>query len=120
MSAAESTAGAAGATRGRRRVQRGVVKSDKRDKTISVTISWKNKHPLYNKYIRQRTVLHAHDEQNEAREGDLVEVQETRPVSKTKRWRLVKVLERAKLSTAERSAADESAAAAKTAEEPAK
>lgn len=103
-------------TQGRRRVQRGVVKSDKRDKTISVTVSWKTKHPLYGKYIRQRTVLQAHDADNTAREGDIVEVQETRPLSKTKRWRLVQVLERAKLSTAERSAADESAKDSETQE----
>ena len=98
---------ASSATRGRRRLRRGRVKSDKRDKTISVVVEWKRQHPLYGKYVRQRTVLHVHDERNEAVEGDLVEVQETRPLSKTKRWRLVKVLDRAKLTAHEAKAADE-------------
>ena len=98
---------ASSATRGRRRFRQGRVKSDKRDKTISVVVEWKKKHPLYGKFVRQRTVLQAHDERNEASEGDLVEVQETRPLSKTKRWRLVKVIEHAKLTAHEARAADE-------------
>ena len=86
--------------RGRRRVQRGRVVSDKMDKTISVNIEWRAKHALYGKYIRRRTRLYAHDAENTAHVGDLVEVQETRPLSKQKRWRLVKVLERSRLAQA--------------------
>lgn len=94
-------------TRGRRRIQRGRVRSDKRDKTITVVFEWTKPHPLYGKYVKQRTVVQAHDANNEAREGDLVEVQETRPLSKTKRWRLVQIVERARLTAAEARAADD-------------
>jgi small subunit ribosomal protein S17 len=72
------------------------VTSDVRDKTISVTVERTVRHPLYNRVVRKQKKLMAHDERNEARLGDLVEVMETRPLSKTKRWRLTKVLERAK------------------------
>ncbi len=73
----------------------GVVTSSARDKTIKVTVSYQVRHPKYGKYIRRRTVLHAHDEQNECHNGDLVEVMHCRPLSKTKCWRLVKVLQQA-------------------------
>ncbi|MBS0191472.1 MAG: 30S ribosomal protein S17 [Planctomycetes bacterium] len=72
----------------------GVVESDKRDKTRKVVISYQSMHPKYGKYIRQRTVLHIHDEKNESRLGDVVEVAQCRPMSKTKFWRLVRIVER--------------------------
>ncbi len=82
--------------RAERKVRSGKVTSDRRDKTISVTIERVVRHPLYGRVVRKRKKLMAHDEMNEARQGDLVEVMETRPLSKTKRWRLVKIIERAK------------------------
>ncbi len=75
----------------RRRVE-GVVESDVRDKTIRVRIDRLVKWPKYGKYVRRRTVVHAHDERNEARTGDRVELMECRPVSRTKTWRLVRIL----------------------------
>lgn len=72
----------------------GVVESDKRDKTRKVVIAYQSMHPKYGKYIRQRTVLHIHDEKNESKLGDLVEVAQCRPMSKTKFWRLVRIVER--------------------------
>jgi len=74
----------------------GVVTSDKMDKTITVTIERKVKHPIYGKYIKTTKKFKAHDEKNDAKQGDTVKISETRPLSKTKRWRLVEVLERAK------------------------
>ena len=71
----------------------GTVTSAKADKTLRVVVDFSTKHPLYGKYIRRRTVLHAHDEKNEAKAGDRVEVMSCRPKSKTKRWRLVRILE---------------------------
>lgn len=79
--------------------QVGVVTSAARDKTIRVTVSYLVRHPKYGKYIRRRTVLHAHDERNECRDGDVVEVMACRPLSKTKAWRLVRVLRRAPRET---------------------
>ena len=73
----------------------GRVVSNKMDKTITVTVERQVQHPLYRKIIRRRTKLHAHDEQNECGEGDLVMIEECRPLSRTKSWRLVKVLEKA-------------------------
>lgn len=73
----------------------GRVVSNKMHKTVTVLIDRKIRHPLYHKYIRRRTKLHAHDENNEGGQGDLVLIQECRPFSKTKSWRLVKVLEKA-------------------------
>src|SRR6478752_9562749 len=73
----------------------GVVASDKGDKTIKVVVNYQTKHPKYGKYLKRRTVLHAHDEKNEAKEGDTVEIAECRPLSKTKHHRLVRVVERA-------------------------
>ena len=83
------------ADRGSRNVEEGIVLSDVRQKTITVEIRRLVKHPRYGKYIYRSTHLHAHDEKNEAKKGDRVEVVETRPISKQKRWRLVKVIERA-------------------------
>lgn len=71
----------------------GVVTSDARDKTRKVAISFSTKHPKYGKYIRRRTVLHVHDEENTSKVGDRVEVAECRPLSKTKSWVLVKIIE---------------------------
>ena len=73
----------------------GRVVSAKMNKTITVEIERKVRHPLYQKYIRRRTKLHAHDENNECDEGDLVVIEECRPLSKSKSWRLVKVVEKA-------------------------
>ena len=80
---------------GGRRVEEGIVTSDVRQKTIRVEIKRLVKHPRYGKYIFRSTNLHAHDEKNEAKKGDRVEIVETRPISKQKRWRLVKIIERA-------------------------
>ena len=89
--AAAKVAGDVAPTRVRpRRI--GVVKSDKMQKTITVVIERLVKHALYKKYVRERTILRAHDEKNEAKLGDLVEVEFTRPLSKTKRWNLVRVI----------------------------
>ena len=73
----------------------GVVESDKRDKTRRVVIHYVTKHPKYGKYVRQRTVLHVHDEANDSKLGDRVEIVPCRPVSKTKTWKLVRVVDRA-------------------------
>ncbi len=73
----------------------GVVESDARDKTRTVSINYSTKHPKYGKYIRQRTRLHVHDENNESRRGDRVEIAECRRLSKTKSWTLVRVIEAA-------------------------
>lgn len=73
----------------------GVVSSDKRSKSRTVVIAYAGKHPKYGKYMRKRTVLQVHDEKNESRVGDRVEVAECRPISKTKSWVLVRVVERA-------------------------
>lgn len=90
------TADTAVAERGARKYRVGLVVSDKMDKTITVAIERQVKHPIYGKFIKQTTKLKAHDETNEAGEGDVVRIQETRPLSKTKRWRLVEVVERAR------------------------
>ena len=85
-----------GAQRARRKVRTGVVTSDKMDKTIMVRIDSTVLHPLYRKTVRRSSKLAAHDENNEAHVGDKVRIMETRPLSATKRWRLVEVVERAK------------------------
>ncbi len=90
-SAATKTGGA----RGRRRRFEGVVVSAKMDKTITVQHTALRPHPKYGKYVKRYTKLKAHDEHNEAREGDLVEIAETRPLSKTKRYRLVRIVRKA-------------------------
>ncbi|MCH7526547.1 MAG: 30S ribosomal protein S17 [Planctomycetes bacterium] len=83
------------AQRRKRRLRVGVVSSDKGDKTIKVVCTYMIKFPKYGKYVRRRTVLHAHDEKNEASTGDRVEVMECRPISKTKHWNLVRVIRHA-------------------------
>ena len=83
------------AQRGKRRVAVGVVTSDKMNKTRRVEIPRLEKHARYGKYIRRRTICYAHDENNESHQGDLVEIAETRPLSKTKNWRLVRVVTKA-------------------------
>ena len=82
--------------RGRRKVRVGVVVSDGMDKTVVVRIDRQVRHPLYGKTVRRSSKLAAHDEENHAHVGDTVRITETRPVSKTKRWRVVEVVERAK------------------------
>jgi small subunit ribosomal protein S17 len=74
----------------------GVVASDKMDKSIVVSVLRKVKHPKYGKFVKKTTKFVAHDEKNDCREGDTVLIMETRPLSKTKNWRLIEVLERAK------------------------
>ena len=82
--------------RNSRKVYRGRVVSDKMDKTVTVAVETMKKHPLYGKRVKYTKKFKAHDEQNTAREGDLVEIMETRPLSKTKRFRLVNVVEKAR------------------------
>ena len=81
---------------GRPKVRQGKVVSAKADKTIVVRVDVTRRHRMYKKIIRESTTLHAHDERNDANEGDLVRIIETRPMSKTKRWRLTDVLERSR------------------------
>ena len=78
-----------------RKTRTGVVVSDKMDKTIVVAVYNNERHPLYKKIVKKTYKLKAHDENNEAHEGDTVRVMETRPLSKDKRWRLVEIVERA-------------------------
>jgi small subunit ribosomal protein S17 len=79
-----------------RKTRIGVVTSNKMTKTITVAVERKVKHPIYGKFVKKTTKFHAHDEKNECTIGDLVRIMETRPLSKTKRWRMVEVLEKAK------------------------
>ncbi len=82
--------------RSRRKLRVGVVVSDAMDKTVLVRIDRKMRHPLYKKTVARSSKLAAHDENNEAHVGDTVRVMETRPLSKTKHWRIVEIVERAK------------------------
>ncbi len=84
-------------TRGKRKVFVGVVVSDKMDKTVVVAVDRLVRHPLYKKVIRKTSKFYAHDENNECRVGDIVEIMETRPLSKLKRWRVVRIIQRAKV-----------------------
>ena len=84
------------AVEGKRTVRQGIVVSDKADKTITVRIDFARRHRRYEKIVRSSSTLHAHDESNDAHEGDTVRVIESRPLSKNKRWKLVDVLERAR------------------------
>src|SRR5207253_10852378 len=84
--------------RHQRRTAVGVVTSDKMSKTRRVEIPRLVKHPRYGKYIRRRTVCHVHDEKNESHQGDTVEIMESRPMSKTKHWRLVRVVTKARVA----------------------
>lgn len=79
-----------------RKIRVGVVSSNKMDKTIVVAVERKVKHPIYGKFVKKTTKFHAHDEKNECSIGDQVRIMETRPLSKTKRWRLVEVVEKVK------------------------
>ena len=81
--------------RNKRKEIQGKVVSDKRDKTITILVEKKIKHPLYGKVMKSSKKFQAHDENNECKMGDSVKVMETRPLSKTKRWRLIEILERA-------------------------
>jgi small subunit ribosomal protein S17 len=82
--------------RGNRKIRVGEVVSDKMDKTITVAVKRRVKHPVYGKYISRTTKLMAHDDKNECHEGDTVRVMETRPLSRNKRWRLVEIIEKRK------------------------
>jgi len=79
-----------------RKIRQGVVTSNKMTKTITVAVERKVKHPIYGKFVKKTTRFNAHDEKNECTVGDVVKIMETRPLSKTKRWRLVEVVEKAK------------------------
>lgn len=79
-----------------RKTRTGIVTSNKMDKTVTVAVERKVKHPIYGKFVKKTTKFHAHDEKNECTVGDIVRIMETRPLSKTKRWRLVEVVEKAK------------------------
>ena len=83
-------------TRNLRKERIGVVFSNKMDKSITVAVKWKEKHPIYGKFVNKTKKYTAHDENNECNEGDKVLITETRPLSKNKRWRLVSIIERAK------------------------
>ena len=93
---ATAEASQAPGARNRRKVRVGVVVSDAMDKTVLVRIDRRVRHPLYKKTLARSNKLAAHDEQNEAHVGDTVRVMETRPLSKTKRWRVVEIVERAR------------------------
>ena len=82
-------------SRANRKERMGVVVSDKMDKTITVQVDRVMRHPVYNKNVKKSTRFKAHDEKNVAKTGDIVRIQETRPISKTKRWRLVEVVKKA-------------------------
>ena len=83
-------------TKSLRKERIGVVTSNKMDKTITVAVKWKEKHPIYGKFVNKTKKYHAHDEKNECNIGDTVRLRETRPLSKLKRWRLVEIIERVK------------------------
>lgn len=82
--------------RKRRKTRIGIVSSNKMTKTITVAVERKVKHPIYGKFVKKTTKFHAHDESSTAGPGDVVRIMETRPLSKTKRWRLVEIIEKAK------------------------
>jgi len=82
--------------RGLRKTRVGMVISAKMDKSITVAVERRLKHPLYGKFVKKTVKLKAHDEENVCREGDVVKIMETRPLSKTKRWRLVEIVEKVK------------------------
>ena len=82
--------------RGMRKTRAGVVVSDKMDKTITIAVKYRVRHPLYGKIMNRTTKIKAHDEKNECGIGDTVRIMETRPLSRDKRWRLVEIIEKAK------------------------
>jgi small subunit ribosomal protein S17 len=96
MSMSEQTIESGTEVRGRRKVREGLVVSDKMNKTVVVAVEDQVKHPLYGKVMRRTSKLKAHDEQNACGIGDRVLLMETRPLSATKRWRVVEILEKAK------------------------
>lgn len=79
-----------------RKIRIGIVRGNKMDKTMTVAVERKVKHPIYGKFVKKTTRFHAHDEKNECSVGDVVRIMETRPLSKTKRWRLIEIVEKAK------------------------
>lgn len=79
-----------------RKTRVGIVSSNKMDKTVTVAVERKVKHPIYGKFVKKTTKFHAHDEKNECSIGDTVKIMETRPLSKTKRWRMVEIVEKVK------------------------
>lgn len=83
-------------TRNLRKERVGVVTSNKMDKTVTVAVKWKEKHPIYGKFVNKTKKFHAHDDKNDCGIGDTVRIMETRPLSKSKRWRVVEITERAK------------------------
>jgi len=83
--------------RGRRHQFKGVVVSDKADKTRVVMVEWLYRHPRYDKTMRKRSKFYVHDENNESKAGDTIEIMATRPLSKLKRWRLVRIVEKARI-----------------------
>ena len=83
-------------TRNLRKERTGVVFSNKMDKSITVAVKWKEKHPIYGKFVNKTKKYHAHDEKNDCNIGDTVRIMETRPLSKLKRWRLTEIIERVK------------------------
>ena len=83
-------------TRNLRKERIGIVSSNKMDKSITVAVKWKEKHAIYGKFVNKTRKFHVHDEKNECNIGDMVKIMETRPLSKTKRWRLVEIIEKAK------------------------
>lgn len=83
-------------TRNLRKERVGIVTSNKMEKSITVSVERRQKHPMYGKFIKLTKKFHAHDEKNDCNIGDTVRIMETRPMSKTKRWRLVEIIERAK------------------------
>jgi small subunit ribosomal protein S17 len=83
-------------TRNLRKERTGVVFSNKMDKTITIAVKWKEKHPIYGKFVNKTKKYHVHDEKNECNIGDTVRIMETRPLSKLKRWRLTEIIERVK------------------------
>jgi small subunit ribosomal protein S17 len=93
---AESPEGSEAPQRPARKVREGIVTSDRMDRTAVVTVTERVRHPRYNKTMRQDKKLYVHDAENDLHNGDRVRVMETRPMSKTKRWRVVEVLERAR------------------------
>lgn len=95
MTEQTETAAATVEKRNLRKVFIGVVVSDKQDKTLVIKVDRRAPHPLYNKVVRVSSKYYAHDENNEARAGDTVQIMETRPLSKLKRWRLVSIVKRA-------------------------
>lgn len=97
MTTNQASSSEAPAQRSPRKLMRGTVVSDKMEKTIVVQVERKVRHPIYEKFVSKRTKLYAHDEKSEAGMGDVVEVCQTRPLSKTKCWRLVRIVQKARV-----------------------